>query len=51
MIANDRLDQLVKRYGHIFPDDWDYNDILNFCCNWVMANIDDIQEFFEDDEG
>jgi len=46
----DDLDYLVEAHGEVFPDNWDYQDVMNFCCRWVKANIDDIEEYFDTQE-
>lgn len=45
----DDCDLLVRNYGYVFPDDWDFQDIINFACRYSIRNIDDIKEIFEDD--
>ena len=46
----DDLDVLIEEYGHVFPEDWDYEDIKNFCARYVYTNIDDVMESLENDE-
>jgi hypothetical protein len=46
----DDCDLLVQTYGSVFPDDWDYQDIINFACRYTISNIDDIKRIFEEDE-
>ena len=48
ILFGDDLDKLMEEYGEIFPSDWDSQDFMNFCARWVIANIDDIKEYFED---
>ena len=43
----DDCDLLVQNYGSVFPDDWDFQDIINFACRYTISNIDDIKEIFE----
>jgi len=45
----DDLDILLRDHGDVFPDDWDADDIMNFCCRYVISNISDIGELFHDD--
>lgn len=45
----DDLDILLRDHGDVFPDDWDPDDIMNFCCRYVISNISDIEELFHDD--
>jgi hypothetical protein len=46
----DDCDRLVEEHGSVFPDDWDYQDIVNFACRYTISNIDDIEGIFEEDE-
>ena len=47
-IPKNDVDLLIEKHGSIFPEDWDRDDLINFCCRWVIANIVDVEEFFSD---
>lgn len=40
----DDCDRLVEEHGSVFPDDWDYQDIVNFACRYVMWNMEKVKE-------
>ena len=46
----DNCDRLVEEHESVFPDDWEYQDIVNFACRYTISNIDDIEGIFEEDE-
>ena len=43
----DNLDTLVKEYKSVFPKDWDELEIADFCCRYVLTNIEDIKKWIE----
>ena len=46
----DDVDILLRDHGNVFPEDWDSDDIVNFCCRYVISYIGDIEEFFHDEK-
>ena len=48
IMYDDDLDMLLEKYGYMFPENYTAEDILNWCCRYVMANIEDVKEYFED---
>ena len=46
----DDLDILLRDHSDVFPQDWDCDDIMNFCCRYVISNISEIEELFRDDD-
>ena len=46
-MREDDLDILMREHGEVFPEDWDAEDIMLFCCRYVNSNIEDIKEFFD----
>lgn len=43
----DNLDTLVKECKGVFPKDWDELEIADFCCRYVLTNIEDIKKWIE----
>ncbi len=48
-LAGDDLDTLLEEHGDVFPEEWDCQDIIWFCCRYVMSNITDVKEWFSND--
>jgi len=46
----DDVDILLRNHRGVFPEDWDSDDIVNFCCRYVISNIGDIEELFHDEK-
>ena len=47
-IQNDDVDILIEKHGDVFPEDWDRNDLINFLARYAIANIEDLEEWFND---
>tara|TARA_Y100000296_G_scaffold66549_1_gene78667 strand:+ start:338 stop:532 length:195 start_codon:yes stop_codon:yes gene_type:complete len=46
----DDLDVLIKEHSDVFPEGWDGLDIADFCCRYVLTNIEDVKEWFNEDD-
>lgn len=42
------IKEAIKEHGAIFPSHWKYQDIVKFCLEYVMDNID-VNHFIEDE--
>lgn len=43
----DDLDILIEKHGDVFPEDWDAENIMFFCCRYVNSNIEDVKKFLD----
>ena len=43
------IKEAISEHGAIFPSHWKYQDIVKFCLEYVMDNID-VNHFIEDEE-